>query len=63
MDITYCNDVCPIGKAARDKFLEINNSAFDAATDFRFFTDSCYKACQFKDEHQKREQEGLGENI
>lgn len=63
MDISYCNEVCPIGKAARDKFLDINNSALDAATDFRFFTDNCFKACQFKSEHLKREQENKSENI
>ena len=56
MDISYCNDVCSIGKAARDKFLDINNSAFDAAADFRFFTENCFKACPFKTEHSKREE-------
>lgn len=54
MDITYCNDHCPIGKAARDEFLSINNSAFDAAFDFRRFTDNCFKTCLFKDKHLER---------
>ena len=31
MDITYCNDECSIGIAAREKFLDLNNSAYDAA--------------------------------
>jgi hypothetical protein len=55
MDITYCNGKCPIGQAARDRFLDENNSAFDAATDFRFFTDNCYKTCPYKSEHIKLE--------
>lgn len=57
MDITYCNDICPIGRAARDEFLNLNNSAFDAAMDFRHFTDNCFKNCLYKSEHFKKEQE------
>lgn len=57
MDITFCNNVCSIGKAARDKFLDMNNSAFDAASDFRFFVDNCFKTCPHKTEHIKNEQE------
>lgn len=53
MDITYCNDYCPIGRAARDEFLNINNSAFDAAFDFRHFTANCFKTCYYKDKHYK----------
>ena len=63
MDITYCNDECPIGKAARDEFLDLNNSAYDAAMDFRFFTDNCFKTCPYKDIHLKREQEKTNESI
>ena len=48
MDITYCYEHCPIGKAASEKFLQQNNSALDAATDFRFFTDECAKTCTAK---------------
>jgi hypothetical protein len=51
LNISYCNDVCPIGKAARDEFLKINNSAYDAAIDFRFFTDNCFKTCHNKAVH------------
>lgn len=51
MDITYCNDSCPIGKAARELFLDFNNSAFDAAFDFRHFADNCFKVCPLKDKH------------
>lgn len=53
MDITYCNDQCPIGRAAREEFLKTNNSAFDAAFDFRHFTKNCFKACPFKDKHKE----------
>ena len=63
MDITYCNYECPIGKAARDEFLNLNNSAYDAAMDFRFFTDNCFKTCPHKAIHLKREQEAADENI
>ena len=52
MNITYCNDKCSIGQAASQKFLSINNSAFDAAMDFRFFVDNCFKSCPHKAEHQ-----------
>lgn len=51
MDITYCNDECSIGRAARDEFLAINNSAFDAAFDFRRFVNNCVKTCPHKDAH------------
>ena len=50
MDITYCYEKCEVGKAAAQRFLDINNSAFDAATDFRFFTDECSKTCPNKKE-------------
>lgn len=63
MDITYCNDECPIGKVAREKFLADNNSALDAAMDFRFFTDNCFKACLYKAEHLKREKESANESF
>jgi hypothetical protein len=57
MDITYCNNKCQKGIEARDKFLNENNSAFDAAVDFWAFTDECYKTCPYKAEHEKPEQE------
>ena len=55
MDITYCNNKCQKGIEARDKFLNENNSAFDAAVDFWAFTDECYKTCPYKAEHEKPE--------
>lgn len=63
MDITYCNNECSIGIAAREKFLDLNNSAYDAAMDFRFFTDNCFKTCPYKAIHLKREQEAANENV
>lgn len=50
MDIVYCNEKCPIGIRMRDKFLNENNSAFDAAVDFRFFVDKCFIDCPYKTE-------------
>lgn len=55
MNIVYCNEICTIGSAARNKFLEVNNSALDAAMDFRFFIDNCFETCPHKDEHVKIE--------
>jgi N-acetyl-gamma-glutamylphosphate reductase len=54
MDISYCYEQCSIGKEAAEKFLHFNNSAFDAATDFRFFTDNCFKTCPYKDKHTQQ---------
>jgi hypothetical protein len=52
MNIVYCNDTCPIGRAARDYFLKVNNSAFGAAFDFQSFTKNCFNACPFYDKHR-----------
>lgn len=57
MDIKYCNDKCDLGIAAREKFLNINNSAYDAALDFIFFIDECYRECPHKAEHSKEQLE------
>jgi hypothetical protein len=51
LDITYCNTNCPTGIAAREKFLAINNSVFDAAIDFNFFVNDCSKTCPYQKEH------------
>ena len=51
MDITYCYEKCPIGKAASDRYLDTNNSVVDAAIDFNMFVDNCFKACPYKDQH------------
>ena len=49
MDITYCDKQCPIGIEARNKFLDMHNSAYDAAIDFHFFIEKCLKTCPNKD--------------
>ena len=56
MDITYCNDQCPVGKRAQARFIEENNSAFDAAIDFRFFIEDCFKSCPYKGAHDISEE-------
>lgn len=53
MDITYCYEHCQIGKAASEKFLEQNNSVFDAAFDFNYFVEKCFDTCQYKNKHTK----------
>ena len=52
MDITFCYEHCPIGRAASDKFLAMNASAIDAAFDFQYFTKNCLKTCQYKQKHE-----------
>ena len=47
MNGTYC-ELCKIGKAAKDVFLDVNNSPFDAVTDFICFTENCFKTCPYK---------------
>lgn len=56
MNISYCYEQCQVGKAAAEKFLKENNSVIDAATDFGFFTDKCYKTCQYKEKHQENKE-------
>ena len=51
LNMAYCNDKCPIGISMRNKFLDENNSAFDAVTDFRLFVGSCFESCKYKNEH------------
>ncbi len=51
MNIEYCNNKCPKGIEARNKFLDENNSAYDAAIDFHFFTEKCFETCPYKDKH------------
>lgn len=56
MDITYCNNNCSTGMTARDKFLAKNSSVFDAAFDFNYFVENCFKSCPYKDAHTKQEE-------
>ena len=53
INIEYCNNKCVIGIEARNKFLDENNSVYDAALDFRWFTSKCFKTCPYKDKHTK----------
>ena len=53
MNIEYCNNKCPKGIEARNKFLDENNSVYDAVTDFWAFTDKCFETCPYKDKHTK----------
>ena len=55
MDIKYCYEQCETGKAAGEKFLDINNSVFDAAFDFNCFVETCFKTCPYIQEHIKKE--------
>ena len=48
MNIEYCNNECQIGVAAKNLFLNLNNSAFDAVFDFQHFAENCFKVCPFK---------------
>ena len=54
----YCDKKCEIGTKQSEKFLKENNSAFDAAMDFVFFTDECFKTCPYKEQHLNKIKEG-----
>jgi hypothetical protein len=49
LDISYCYEKCLLGRAKAEDFIYKNNSVFDAATDFRFFVESCLESCPFKE--------------
>ena len=49
----YCDTQCSKGIEARNKFLDSRNSAYDAAMDFMWFTEECFKTCPHKDKHLK----------
>ncbi len=51
MNITYCDKNCLIGKEKSKEFLDSNNSAYDAAMDFMWFVEECFKTCPYKDKH------------
>lgn len=53
VNIEYCDKCCQKGIGARDRFLDNSNSAYDAAMDFMWFTEECFKTCPFKDKHTK----------
>ena len=49
MNCDYCSK-CPIGSQASEKFLDKNNSPYDAAIDFMSFVNECSKTCPYKKE-------------
>ena len=51
MNIEYCDKFCAIGREKREELLDKNNSAYDAAMDFMWFTEKCFKTCPYKDKH------------
>ena len=51
MNIEYCNNKCQKGIEAREKFLDENNSAYDAVIDFWSFASKCFETCPYKDKH------------
>jgi hypothetical protein len=53
LNIRYCDKCCQKGIEARRKFLDENNSAYDAAMDFMWFTEECFKTCPYKEMHTK----------
>lgn len=53
LNIEYCSSHCPKGIETRNKFLDENNSVYDAVIDFWAFTDKCFEACPLKDKHTK----------
>lgn len=53
MNIRYCGKECLIGKEKSKELLNNNNSVYDAALDFMWFTEECFKTCPYKDKHVK----------
>ena len=53
MNIAYCDKNCPIGKEKSRELLDSSNSAYDAALDFMWFTEECFKTCPRKEVHIK----------
>jgi hypothetical protein len=54
-DFEYCNQKCSVGKAASQKCLDKNESVSDAAIDFWYFIEECFKTCPYKDKHKTEE--------
>ncbi len=54
-DFEYCNQKCSVGKAASQKCLDENESISDAAIDFWYFVEECFKTCPYKDKHNTEE--------
>jgi hypothetical protein len=57
MNLDYCYKICQKGKKSGKEFLENSDSVFEAASDFRAFTENCFKTCPYKNEHTKEKSE------
>ena len=57
LNIKYCNNRCQKGIEARNKFLNDQNSAYDAALDFTWFTEKCFETCPYKDKHAEEKRQ------
>ena len=53
MNIEYCNNKCQKGIEAKSKFLDENNSVYEAVSDFWAFTEKCFETCPYKEKHTK----------
>lgn len=49
MNGTYCYEKRTIGKQAAKEILAESESVSDAAIDFHYFIEKCYKNCPYKD--------------
>ena len=57
MNISYCDKICPLGSKKSEEFLDKNNSVFDAAIDFTYFVEECFKTCPYREYHIKETEE------
>ena len=57
MNIGYCDNICPLGSKKSEEFLDKNNSVFDAAIDFTYFVEECFKTCPYREYHIKETEE------
>lgn len=57
LDNKICYNDCSIGKAACDAFLVKNNSVINAASDFNYFVENCFKTCPYKQLHLNLKQD------
>jgi hypothetical protein len=51
----FCIKECPIGKKKSREFLDMDNSAYDAALDMYFFVEKCMNTCPYKDKFNAKE--------
>ena len=56
MNFNYCYKCCEVGKAAAAKILAESDSVSDAAIDFQYFIEDCFKTCPYKEAVLKAEE-------